>query len=53
MELERTTSLWLDWIDNRKPLLLGSLTQIYVGTHKGLCHASTVQIQCDSKLQRV
>jgi hypothetical protein len=53
MELERMTYLWLDWIDNRKSLLLGSLTQIYVGTHKVICHASTVQIQCYSKLQCV
>jgi hypothetical protein len=41
------------WIDNEQPLLLGSLTQVCVSTHQVICHASTMQIQCNRELQRV
>jgi hypothetical protein len=34
-------------------LLLGSLTQVCVSTHQVICHASTMQIQCNRELQRV
>lgn len=53
MGLERTTYLWLDWIENRKSLLLGSLTQASVSTHKVICHATAIQIQCNRELQCV
>ena len=52
MELWRTRWLWLDWIDNQKPLLLGSLIQARVSTHKVVYHTATMQIQWIQGLTR-